>query len=84
MCFLEEGLILSCVHYSSHLKWLLDKNGRLLQQTRHVCCTCQGLTGATTVSSTMIAANTTGIPVFVTGGIGGVHRGAQSSESLHL
>ena len=36
------------------------------------------------MSSTMIAANTTGIPVFVTGGIGGVHRGAQSSESLHL
>ena len=32
------------------------------------------------MSSTMIAANTTGIPVFVTGGIGGVHRGAQSSE----
>ena len=28
----------------------------------------------------MIAANSTGIPVFVTGGIGGVHRGAQSSK----
>lgn len=66
---------------------LLDKNlqtCRLLQQTCWVCCTCQGLTGATTVSSTMIAANTTGIPVFVTGGIGGVHRGAQSSKTLHL
>lgn len=34
------------------------------------------------MSSTMIAANTTGIPVFVTGGIGGVHRAAQSSEFL--
>lgn len=34
------------------------------------------------MSSTMIAANTTGIPVFVTGGIGGVHRGAQSSEFI--
>ena len=40
----------------------------------------QGLTGGTTVSSTMIAANAIGIPVFVTGGIGGVHRGAQSSK----
>lgn len=40
----------------------------------------QGLTGGTTVSSTMIAADATGIPVFVTGGIGGVHRGAQSSK----
>lgn len=31
----------------------------------------------------MIAANSTGIPVFVTGGIGGVHRGAQSSKFLY-
>ena len=32
----------------------------------------------------MIAANSTGIPVFVTGGIGGVHRGAQSSKFLYF
>ena len=32
----------------------------------------------------MIAANSTGIPVFVTGGIGGVHRGAQSSTFFIL
>lgn len=31
--------------------------------------------GATTVASTMIAANMAGLKVFVTGGIGGVHRG---------
>lgn len=31
--------------------------------------------GATTVSATMIAAHAAGIKVFVTGGIGGVHRG---------
>ena len=31
---------------------------------------------ATTVSATMIAAHAAGIPVFATGGIGGVHRGA--------
>jgi pseudouridine-5'-phosphate glycosidase len=31
--------------------------------------------GATTVSSTMISAHMAGIDVFVTGGIGGVHRG---------
>lgn len=42
----------------------------------------KGLTGGTTVSSTMIAANATGIPVFVTGGIGGVHRGAQSTFDI--
>jgi pseudouridine-5'-phosphate glycosidase len=33
----------------------------------------------TTVSATMIAAHAAGIPVFATGGIGGVHRGAERS-----
>ena len=37
----------------------------------------QGRTGATTVAATMIAANSAGIEVFATGGIGGVHRGAE-------
>lgn len=36
------------------------------------------------MSGTMIAAHATGIPVFVTGGIGGVHRGAQSSNLIFL
>lgn len=31
--------------------------------------------GATTVSATMIGAHAAGIDMFVTGGIGGVHRG---------
>merc|ERR1719468_327525 len=35
--------------------------------------------GATTVSTTMMLAHLAGIPVFVTGGIGGVHRGAEES-----
>ena len=37
----------------------------------------QGRTGATTVAATMIAASAAGIEVFATGGIGGVHRGAE-------
>lgn len=36
----------------------------------------QGKLGATTVAATMIVAEAAGIPVFATGGIGGVHRGA--------
>ena len=36
------------------------------------------------MSGTMIAAHATGIPVFVTGGIGGVHRDAQSSNYFFL
>ncbi|XP_010888082.2 pseudouridine-metabolizing bifunctional protein C1861.05 isoform X2 [Esox lucius] len=39
----------------------------------------QGLCGGTTVSATMIAAHRAGIPVFVTGGVGGVHRDGENS-----
>jgi pseudouridine-5'-phosphate glycosidase len=38
--------------------------------------------GATTVAATMICARLAGIPVFVTGGIGGVHRGAETSFDI--
>lgn len=42
----------------------------------------QGKTGATTVSGTSIIANLAGIKVFATGGIGGVHRGAQETFDI--
>lgn len=38
--------------------------------------------GATTVAATMICAHLAGIQVFVTGGIGGVHRGAAASFDI--
>ncbi|MES2068711.1 MAG: pseudouridine-5'-phosphate glycosidase [Pseudomonadota bacterium] len=38
--------------------------------------------GATTVAATMICAELAGIQVFVTGGIGGVHRGAETSFDI--
>jgi len=41
-----------------------------------------GLTGATTVAATMIAAARAGIAVFATGGIGGVHQGAEDSFDI--
>ncbi len=40
-------------------------------------CLAQERLGATTVAGTMIAAHLAGIRVFATGGIGGVHRGAE-------
>lgn len=40
------------------------------------------LDGATTVASTMIIAQLAGINVFVTGGIGGVHRGASETFDI--
>lgn len=42
----------------------------------------QDLSGATTVAATMIVANLAGIKIFVTGGIGGVHRGASTSFDI--
>ncbi|XP_076308607.1 pseudouridine-5'-phosphate glycosidase-like [Tachypleus tridentatus] len=40
------------------------------------------LTGGTTVAGTMVIAHQAGIPVFVTGGIGGVHRGSEKSMDV--
>lgn len=45
-------------------------------------CLATGRTGATTVAATMICAHLAGIRVFATGGIGGVHRGAESSFDI--
>ncbi|KAJ2453661.1 hypothetical protein EV183_002065 [Coemansia sp. RSA 2336] len=42
----------------------------------------QGILGATTVSGTMLAAHMAGIRVFATGGIGGVHRGAEETMDI--
>ena len=40
------------------------------------------LNGATTVATTMILADLAGVRVFATGGIGGVHRGAQETFDI--
>lgn len=45
-------------------------------------CLASGGTGATTVAATMICAHLAGIRVFATGGIGGVHRGAEASFDI--
>ena len=44
--------------------------------------TSQGLSGGTTVSGTMLVSHMAGIDVFVTGGVGGVHRGGESSMDV--
>lgn len=42
----------------------------------------KGLNGATTVASTMIFAEKAGVKIFATGGIGGVHRGAEKTMDI--
>jgi pseudouridine-5'-phosphate glycosidase len=62
-----------------------------LAQAKHVAklsradmavCLAKAGTGATTVAATMIAAQLAGIRVFATGGIGGVHQGADQSFDI--
>ena len=44
--------------------------------------TARGEDGATTVTTTMMIAHMAGIQVFATGGIGGVHRGAETTMDI--
>jgi pseudouridine-5'-phosphate glycosidase len=53
-----------------------------LSRADMAACMATGGTGATTVAATMIAAHLAGIHVFATGGIGGVHRGAELSFDI--
>ena len=53
-----------------------------LSRADFAACLATGGTGATTVAATMIAARLAGISVFATGGIGGVHKGAEDSFDI--
>ena len=53
-----------------------------LSRADMAACIATGGTGATTVAATMIAAQLAGIHVFATGGIGGVHKGAENSFDI--
>jgi pseudouridine-5'-phosphate glycosidase len=58
------------------------QNVAKLSRADIAACIATGGTGATTVAATMIAAHLAGIHVFATGGIGGVHRGAELSFDI--
>lgn len=58
------------------------RNVAKLSRADLAVCMSQGGTGATTVAATMIAARCAGIAVFATGGIGGVHQGAETSFDI--
>ena len=57
---------------------------RVMKLSRADLAACLALrrTGATTVAATMICADLAGIATFATGGIGGVHRGAETSFDI--
>ncbi len=61
------------------------KKGREITKVsrRDLAAVCaRGLDGATTVTTTMIIAHMAGIRFFATGGIGGVHRGAETTMDI--
>ena len=58
------------------------KNVAKLSRADMAACIASGGNGATTVAATMIAAKLAGIRVFATGGIGGVHKGAEDSFDI--
>ncbi len=62
----------------------LGKSGDVAKLSRAdlAACLATGGIGATTVAATMICAHLAGIKVFATGGIGGVHRGAEDSFDI--
>ena len=66
----------------------LDAPGRRRRDVRKLIradlavALAEGWTGSTTVAATMICARLAGIEVFATGGIGGVHRGAEPSFDI--
>ena len=58
------------------------KNVAKLSRADMAVCMATGGTGATTVAATMIAAQLAGISVFATGGVGGVHKGAEDTFDI--
>jgi pseudouridine-5'-phosphate glycosidase len=73
-----------CIGLSDHQLELLGTSPDAMKVSRRDLpfVVAQGRLGATTVSATMICAAMAGISVFVTGGIGGVHRGAETSFDI--
>ena len=63
----------------------LGKSGRQVAKVSRrdlAAIVARGADGATTVTTTMIIAHMAGIKVFATGGIGGVHRGAETTMDI--
>jgi pseudouridine-5'-phosphate glycosidase len=73
-----------CVGLSSEQLELLGSSSDAMKVSRRDLpyVLAQRKLGATTVAATMICAHLAGIDVFVTGGIGGVHRGAETSFDI--
>ncbi|CAG8471190.1 1301_t:CDS:10 [Paraglomus occultum] len=61
---------------------MMGRKARKTSRRDLALVTSQNLTGATTVAATMVIAHRAGIKVFVTGGIGGVHRDGEKTLDI--
>ena len=75
---LKAGLTAEEIEYVGKKGQAITKASR-----RDLAVICaRGMDGATTVTTTMIIAHMAGIKIFATGGIGGVHRGAETTMDI--
>ena len=75
---LKAGLTAEEIEYFGKKGQAIHKASR-----RDLAVLCaKGEDGATTVTTTMIIAHMAGIKIFATGGIGGVHRGAETTMDI--
>ena len=75
---LKAGLTAEQIEYFGKKGQAIAKASR-----RDLAVLCaRGEDGATTVTTTMIIAHMAGIKIFATGGIGGVHRGAETTMDI--
>jgi pseudouridine-5'-phosphate glycosidase len=74
---IKVGLMRSELEFMATSKDILKASRRDL-----AVIVAKGLNGATTVAATMMVAERAGIKVFATGGIGGVHRGAEKTFDI--
>ncbi len=78
---LDEGCIKIGIDDALLMKFAQPSQHEIFKVSRHnyTAILADQKMGATTVASTMLCASLAGIKFFATGGIGGVHRGAETS-----
>lgn len=78
------GGVLRCGLEKSEIESFAKKGTQILKVSRRdiPLVVAQKKDGATTVAGTMIIAEMSGISIFATGGIGGVHRGADTTMDI--
>lgn len=82
VCLLDGKLVVGAS--DSEINFLAREGQNVRKASRRdlAVLLSKGQCGATTVASTMIGAAMAGISVFATGGIGGVHRGAEATMDI--